>query len=300
MKNPIQLIKGAYNKFFYYCAPAKIYLNKQYKAVFGRNINWKNPTTYNEKLQWLKVYGKNSTHAKLVDKYEVREYIKDKIGEKYLIPLLGAWERVEDINFDELPNQFVLKCTHDSGSVLICKDKDTFDIAEAKSRLAKRLKMNFYYNCREYPYKYIKKPRIIAEKYMINDNDSAPLDYKFMCFEGEPRVLFLDIGVCETNNLGGHAEHYYRNIYDMNFIPIDMKETREHIDLDKIQKPSHFEEMKKIAQTLCQGLHHCRVDLYEINGEIYFGEITFFHGAGYNYFDPIEWDKTLGDWIQIP
>ena len=102
MKNPIQLIKSAYNKLFYYCAPAKIYLNKQYKAVFGRNINWKNPTTDNEKLQWLKVYGKNSTHAKLVDKYEVREYIKDKIGEKYLIPLLGAWERVEDINFDEI------------------------------------------------------------------------------------------------------------------------------------------------------------------------------------------------------
>ena len=300
MRNPIRLIKGLYNRLFYYCAPAKIYLDKKFKEFSGKHINWKNPTTYNEKLQWLKVYNKNSSHAKLVDKYDVRQYIVEKIGEQFLIPILGVWERVEDINFDELPNQFVLKCTHDSGSVLICKDKSTFDIAEAKKRLAKRLRTNFYYNCREYPYKYIKTPRIIAEKYMVTGSGQPPLDYKFMCFEGEPKLLFLDIGVCEANNLGGHAEHYYRNVYDMDFIPVDMKETRDHIDLDKINAPKTFEKMKKIAKVLCQGLPHCRVDLYEIDGTVYFGEITFFHGAGYNFFEPKEWDKTLGDWIKLP
>ena len=297
MKTPIQLLKAIYGRLYYYLCPDKIYLNRKFKEVFGRDIDWKHPKTFNEKLQWLKVYDRNPLYTKLVDKYAVREYIAEKIGEEYLIPLLGVWDRVEDIDFNSLPDQFVLKCTHDSASVIICRDKKTFDIEQAKKKLSRCLKRNFYYSNREWPYKNV-KPRVIAEKMMLNSEGELPKDYKFICFEGRPRLLFLDIGVCESGNLGGHAEEYYRNIYDMEFAPVQMIETREHFQINEIQCPETFEIMKRIATRLCDSLHHCRVDLYDIDGKIYFGEITFYHGSGYNFFEPISWDEELGSWIK--
>ena len=296
MKTPLQLLKAVYNRLDYYLCPDKIFLNRKFKKVFGRDINWKNPVTFNEKLQWLKVYDRKPLYTQLVDKYEVRKYITEKIGEEYLIPLLGIWNRFDDINFNELPKQFVLKCTHDSASVVICKDKSTFDIEAARKKLSASLRRNFYYSNREWPYKHV-RPRIIAEKLMLTADGDLPKDYKFMCFEGEPRLLFLDIGVCEAENLGGHAEEYYRNIYDMNFQPVDMIETRDHYQIESIMQPKTFTLMKQIARTLSSGLHHCRVDLYDIDGQVYFGEITFYHGSGYNFFRPASWDEELGSWI---
>ena len=287
MKNPIRLMKGAYNKLFYRYAPAKMYLNKRFKVVFGRNINWKNPTTYNEKLQWLKVYNKNPLYTKLVDKYEVRQYISERIGEEYLIPLLGVWNKVEDIDFDKLPNQFVLKCTHDSGSIVVCTDKNSLDIQKAKEKLSKGMKRNFYYNHREWPYKNV-KPRIIAEQYMVDESGYELKDYKFFCFDGKTKALF----VAKDRNKEDTEVKF--DFFDEEFNRLPIKHGHENSDTP-ILKPINYEEMRRLAEKLSVGFPHVRVDFYNINEKIYFGELTFYHHSGFVPFEPSEWDYVFGD-----
>ena len=270
----------------------KMFLSYVYKAHFGKKLNLKSPQTFNEKLQWLKLYYRTPEQIKLVDKYEVKKYITETIGEEYIIPTLGIYERFEDINFDVLPDQFVLKCTHDSGSVVICKDKSTFDYASAKTKLSKKLKNNLFWHGREWPYKNV-KPRIIAEQYMEDKNTEELRDYKFFCFDGEVKALFV---ATERQKAGEEVKF---DFFDTDFNHLELRQGHPNAKTYP-EKPEKFDEMKLLAAKLSVGIPHVRVDFYEVNGQIYFGELTFFHFNGMVPFVPGEWDKTLGDWINLP
>lgn len=265
--------------------PDKLYLKLFYRYAMGENLNLKNPQTFNEKLQWLKLYDRNPLYTKLVDKYEVREYIKEKIGEEYLIPLLGVWDNVEEINFDELPNRFVLKTTHDSGGVVICKDKRTFDVEEAKKFLSEHLQKNFYYVGREWPYKNV-KPRIIAEKYL----DFDIKDYKFMCFNGKTKCSF----VCSER----HTDGLKVTFFDIGWNKLPFERVYPCSD-DILDKPKTYDKMLELSEILSAHIPFVRVDFYEIGNKIYFGELTFYPGNGLESFNPKEWDYKLGDMINL-
>lgn len=263
-------------------------IKKKFKDNMGYNLDLDNPITFNEKLQWLKLNDNNSLYTKLVDKYEVREYISNEIGKEYLIPLIGVYDTFEEIDFDKLPNKFVLKCTHDSGGVLICKDKKLFDKKNARKFFNKRLKRNFYYAGFEYPYKNI-KPRIICEEYMVDESGYELKDYKFFCFDGEVKALFLATDRPRNTKF---------DFYDRNFNRINVKQYYENSDKEHV-KPQGFEKMIKLSEMLSKEIPHVRIDFYNINGKIYFGEMTFYHFCGYKPFTPNEYDYIFGKWINI-
>jgi len=286
-----------------------------FRVQMGYKLNLDNPQTYNEKLQWLKLYNRKPEYTQLVDKADFKTYVTNTIGKQYVIPTIGIWDKFDDINFRLLPNQFVLKCTHDSGGLIICHDKSSLDVKKAKRKINTCLKRNYFYFGREWPYKHV-KPRIMIEKFMSSDKldinienlqsidtDTLQkkyglLDYKFMCFDGEVKALFLDIGVVTGSD--GHAEEYYRSVYDKNWNVMSVKETREHYPIP-IDKPIFLDEMVKIAEQLSAGHPHIRVDLYYINHQIYVGELTFYHGSGMgNFFIPNDWDYKFGEWIKLP
>lgn len=273
---------------------SRVYLKVLYKLYTKKNLNLVNPKTFTEKIQWLKLYyNVSQEHTMWADKYEVRKYIEKTIGGEYLIPLLGVWDRFEDIDFSQLPNQFVLKTTHDSGGVVICRDKASFDKNSARRKLNNRLHINYYWAGREMPYKDI-KPRIIAEKYMVDHVSKDLPDYKLFCFNGKPEVLFY---ASERFNKDGHPPFFTYYDMDLNILPIQSKG---HQTDSRPIKIDNWEEMKKLATILSKGHPHLRVDFYCINGSIYFGEITFHHDGGFVPFVPQEWDKKLGDMIQLP
>lgn len=270
--------------------PDKTYIKLKYFYFFHKFPNIDNPKTYNEKLQWVKLYDRNPLYTKLSDKYEVKEYIKNIIGENYIIPTLGLYDSFEDIDFDCLPQQFVLKCTHDSGGLVIVKDKNKINFEEVKKSINSSLKNNYYFHSREWPYKDI-KPRIIAEKYMEDDTGDLK-DYKFFCFDGEVKMLFV---ASERQNKSVETKFDFFDD-EFNHLPI----INHHPNSDKpIKKPNNFEEMKDIARKLSKGFKHIRIDLYSINNKVYFGEMTFFHYSGFQPFEPGEWDYTLGNWFKL-
>lgn len=273
--------------------PNKPYISLFYWATTGKKLNLKNPVGYNEKLQWLKLNDKHPEYGKLVDKLQVREYISEVLGEDYLFPLLGKWKSFDDIDFDKLPNSFVLKCNHDSGSTKVVKDKNALtkkDYKELKKFYKRRLKSDFFFAGREYPYKGL--PRyIIAEKLMLDENnpEKSIEDYKFFCFDGEPKIMLM---------VTDRSTDCRFDFFDAEFNHLDI--TRSHANSNKpIKKPEKFEEMVEIAKKLSKGIKHVRIDLYELNGKIYFGEHTFFPGGGFALFNPPKWEKQLGDWIDI-
>lgn len=260
------------------------------------NYNIKSPKTFDEKLWWLKLNYRDDLLTLCTDKYKVREYIIECGFEDILVKLYGKYDSFEDINFKSLPSEFIIKANHVSGGNYICRDKSKLDKKKLSRKYKKLLKRNYYLRSREWNYKNIEPCLIIEE--VLNNNDDLPLlDYKFMCFNGEPKLLFIDIGV--ANNDGSHSRNYYRNIYDMNFEPVNMKETRESYKYELIDKPSNFEEMIKIARKLSKPFPHARVDLYNVNGKIYFGEITFYHGGGVNNIEPQEMAFEMGKWINL-
>ena len=228
----------------------------------------------------------------MVDKYVVKKYVADKIGEEYIIPTLGVWNKPEDINFDRLPNQFVLKCTHDSGTVIICKDKSKFDIENARKKLKKYLNQNYYLAGREWPYKNVSR-RIIAEQYMKNTTTHELRDYKFFTFDGVAKALFI---ATERQNLTTDTKF---DFFDMEYQHLDFTNGYPNAKVPT-KKSEKFEEMRRLAEKLSQGIPHVRVDFYEINGKVYFGELTFSHWSGMVPFDSPKWDKMFGDWISIP
>ena len=267
------------------------FLDLCFDYYLGKKINWKNPQTYNEKLQWLKIYDRQDSYTKMVDKYEAKEYVKNIIGEEYIIPTIGIYDKFENIDFEKLPQQLVMKCTHDSGGLVICKDKSKLNLKEAKRKINQCLKVN-YFNCwKECPYKNV-KPRIIIEKYMTNDDSDGINDYKFFCFNGKVKLLFI-----ATDRVNENEETKF-DFYDENFNHLPIKNGHPNA-LVPPSKPLNFEKMKELAEILSKDIPHLRVDFYEINGKIYFGELTFSHWAGMVPFEPEEYDLILGNWIDI-
>lgn len=252
----------------------KSYLQLKYHKYFGRWINFKTPASFNEKLQWLKIYDRRAIYTTMVDKYAVRHYIADKIGEKYLIPLLGAWDSFDEIDFSSLPNQFVLKCTHDSGGLIICKDKSKLNLKDAERKLASSLKRNFYYYSREWPYKFV-KPRIIAEKYMTDSLTGELRDYKFFCFNGHADCVM----VCYDRSSEDTKFYFFNK--DWKLLRYNKRGKKAPEDFT-LPKPSNMDEMFNIAEKLSDGLPFSRIDLYSVAGKTWFGEITFFPDGGFD------------------
>jgi len=255
-----------------------------------KKLNLENPTTFNEKLQWLKINDRNSKYIKMVDKYEAKKYISSIIGEEYIIPTLGVWDKFDDINFDSLPNQFVLKCTHDSGGVVIVKDKSKMDFDKARKKIAKSLKKNFYWRGREWPYKRI-KPRIIAEEYLVDESGVELKDYKVMCFNGKVKCTF----VCSNRKQGLNIDIYDEN---WNLMPFERLNHPQSGNL--IKKPENYDLMVKMAEKLSENIPFLRIDFYNINGKLYVGELTFYPANGMEGFKPETFDEIMGSWLNLP
>ncbi len=264
----------------------------RYLRKMGKWLDLDNPVTFNEKLQWLKAYDLNPYYTDIVDKQKVKEIISEKIGEEHIIPTIAIYERPEDIKWEDLPDRFVLKCTHDSGGIVVCQDKKSIDKAAALKKLTKHYNRNYYYNKREWPYKNI-KPRIIAEQYMEDREGEGELkDYKFFCFNGVPKMLFI------ASDRHKKVETKF-DFFDMDFNHLDIRQGHPNSEILP-EKPETFEQMKEMAAKLSEGFPHVRVDLYEINGKIYFGELTLYHYSGTVPFDPVKWDTIMGEWITLP
>ena len=278
---------------FFRWLPDATYLKLLYRFKMGHRLDLNNPQTFTEKLQWLKLYNRKPEYTKMVDKYAVKEYVAKKIGEEYIIPTLGVWDKPEDIDWDSLPNQFVLKTTHGGGGggVVICKDKTTFDKASAIAKLKESMASDIYSGLREWPYKNVPK-RIIAEKFMAPEKSPAPkdlLDFKFFCFNGEPKFLYV-------SDTPSHSLTFLNTDWTITDFGRD-----DYHPLNKIpEKPENLEEMLTIASKLSAGIPHVRVDLYNIDKHIFFGELTLFTGSGFIPFNPKEFDGKLGDLLTLP
>lgn len=272
--------------------PDEPYLKIMYRLRMGKKLNLDNPRTFNEKIQWLKLHDRKPIYTTMVDKYEAKNYVASIIGEEYIIPTLGVWDKFEDINFDSLPNQFVLKCTHDSGGLVICRDKFSFDIEAAKKKINASLKTNFYWVAREWPYKDV-KPRIIAEQYMEDKSDHELRDYKFFAFDGVAKALFI------ATDRGDESIDTKFDFFDMDFKHLEFTNGHPNAEIE-LHKPKTFEKMRLLAEKLSEGIPQVRVDFYEVNGRTYFGEITLAHWSGMKPFVPEEWDYTFGGWIDLP
>ena len=254
-------------------------------------LNLKNPQTYNEKLQWLKLHDRNPLYTTLVDKYAVKKYVADKIGEEYIIPTIGVWDKVEQIDWGALPDRFVIKCTHDSGGLVICKDKAKLNIQEASNKLNYFLKRNYYKENREWPYKNVPH-RLIAEEFKEDSKTKELRDYKFFCFDGTPKALFI-----ATNRMKSDEETTF-DFFDMDYVHMPFTNGHPNAKIAP-SKPVCFDKMKSLAAELSKGIPHVRVDFYEVDEQVYFGEMTFYHWSGFVPFNPLSWDKTFGDWINI-
>ena len=275
--------------------PDKIYLKRQYRKRMGLKLNLKNPQLFSEKIQWMKLYDRKPEYTHFADKYEVRKYIAEIAGEECLIPSYGIWDYFEDIDFDALPDQFVLKCTHDCGSVLICKDKKELNIPQLQKFFRKRLAANYFWKKREWIYKNI-KPRIIAEKLMVDESGIELKDYKIYCFNGKAKVINVVFNRF-ANDGNDTKENFYSPDWEYLNIASRDRQTDPNINLEK---PKCLEKMLSLAEKLSVGIIHMRVDFYIVFDQIFFGELTFCTCAGYERFTPPEWDKILGDWMILP
>ena len=273
--------------------PDKTYIKLYYRLRVGRPLNMKNPTTLNEKLQWLKFNYRFPLQSIVSDKLLVRDYVAERIGAEYLIPLLGQWDNYDDVDFDKLPEKFVLKCNHDSGGLVVCTDKRKLDHKEAKSRVEKSLKSNFFYIGREYQYKNI-KPRIICEQF-ISDNGKVPMDYKIYCFNGKPDVIL----VCKDRfSANTHRASYLYFDQEWRFQPLNKgDEILTEVD---VPKPKNLDRMIEIAKELSKDFLFARIDLYNIDGQIYFGEITLSPNSGFDPDIKYETDLMFGEKLKIP
>lgn len=291
LRNPyrIALILGSRNYLNW--MPDKLYLSLCYRAIFHKKLNWDSPVTFNEKLQWLKLYDRNPAYTQMVDKIEARKYVQEKIGEEYLIPLLGEWDSYSCIDFNTLPDKFVLKCNHDSGDIVICKDKKSFKPEKYEKKFNKNMKRNFYNVAREWPYKNV-RPRILAETFMENSTSEELVDYKLFCFNGKAEYIlvcsdrFSDDGLKET-------------FFDIDWKKCDVRRPNHPNSSVEIQKPKNLGLMLELAQKLAGDIPFLRVDFYEINDRVYFGEMTFFPAMGWSSFVPASFDVHLGELINL-
>lgn len=299
LKNLVKFLTNKDYRFLVLAARTKmtnicddVFLKKMYKIKTGKMLDLENPVCYTEKLQWLKLYDRRPEYTIMVDKCAAKDYVASKIGREYIIPTLGIWNNPDEIDFDLLPEKFVIKCNHNSGlGMYICRDKSKMNITKVKNALKKGLAQNYYLTGREWPYKNV-KPRIIAEAYMEDGTYKELRDYKFFTFGGEPKVLYIAQG-------RGTAGETVADFFDMEFKHLSF--TIDH-DMASIppEKPENFELMKELAAKLSEGTPQLRVDFYEVDGKVYFGEMTFFHCSGMVPFHPESWDRTFGDWVTLP
>lgn len=271
----------------------KSFLIRKYHSELNKSLSLEIPKTFAEKMQWLKLYNRKEIYTTMVDKFSVKKYVADRIGEEYIIPTLGVWDKIESIDFDSLPDQFVLKCTHDSGGLVICRDKSKLQKSDLDDKIASRLKHNFYLVGREWPYKNV-VPRIIAEQYLEDSNTRELCDYKFYCFGGIPRYcqVILNRSTSET------VDFFDMNWKHQDFTGLGLP--LKPFSKITINRPLNFEKMKKFAGLLSEKTPFLRVDFYEVNGKLYFGELTFYPASGFGEFYPSEWNNTLGDLIDLP
>lgn len=276
-----------------YILPDKLFLSILFKRKMGYKLPWHNPQTYNEKLQWLKLYNRRPEYTMMVDKIEVKSWVSKMIGEEYIIPTIAIWDKADDIDLEKLPNQFVIKCNHNSGvGMFICKDKSELDINKVKSEVKRGLKENYYRLNREWPYKNVKR-RVFAEKFMKEEGKSSLKDYKVMCFNGEVKLIEL--------HEGRFTEEHTQVFYDRSWNKTSITQNGYGITDDKIvEKPILLDEMIRLSERLSNGIPHVRVDWYIINGHLFFGEMTFFDGSGLIPWDRIEDDRLMGSWIVLP
>lgn len=263
------------------------YIKILYYLRNGKKLDLKNPKSYFEKINWMKLHDRRPEYTTMVDKYKSKKYVAERIGKEYIIPMIkgGVWNNADEIDIDKLPDQFVLKCTHDSGNTYICRDKNTFDFENVKKKLNKALKRNYYYLSREWPYKNV-KPRIICEKYIPGIVDE---NYKFFCFNGKVKFLYVAPYREKTSDY-----------FDADFNHLDGIHNAFHSGAEIVpKKPETFEKMKELAEILSEGYPQMRVDFYDDNGKIYFGEITFFQEGGFAPWIPDEWNWKFGEYINL-
>lgn len=296
----VKVIKNPYKVFNWLAAhhllnwmDDKTYLKLVYRGHFGKKLNLDNPITFNEKLQWLKLYNRKPEYTIMVDKVKAKEYVANIIGEEHIIPTLGVWDDPDDIDFDKLPDQFVLKCNHNSGiGLCICKDKSKLDIEKVKEGLRKGLKEDFYLMGREWPYKNVPR-KILAEKYMVDESGSDLKDYKMMCFNGKVMCTYVCMNRFEEGGLK-------INFYDRNWKRLPFERSQKPASINDVNIPTGYSKMLELAEHLSKNIPFLRTDFYEIGGELFFGEITFYPASGLEDFSPEKWDENLGKLIVLP
>ena len=291
IKEPWRLLSHQKLKWITWMVPDHLYLKSFYRTFTNQKLNLKTPALYNEKLQWLKLHDRNPAYTEMVDKLAVKAYVTKIIGAEYVIPTLTVSENFDDIDFAALPEQFVIKCNHDSAGLAICTDKQAFDREAARQKITRCLKRNFFYSGREGPYKNV-KPKILVEKYMEDKALGELRDYKFFTFGGVPKVVHI------VSNRQNHDEETYGDFFDMDYNHLDLTMGHNNAPVPP-EKPKNFEKMKVFAEKLSEGTRHLRVDFYEVDGQLYFGELTFYQDSGFADIQPPEWNDILGSWISL-
>lgn len=295
LKNNENIVR-TYDKFkeFYYrhVISDEELIRKRFKKRLGRVLDLENPIKYNDKLQWLKLNWHDPIATKCADKYEVREIIKEKIGEEYLNELIGVYESVDEIDIDKLPDKFVLKGTNGSGFNIICKDKSKMNWEEEFKKMRRWLRKNYYLQNREWVYKNL-KPRIVCENFLVQNDGDELRDYRFFCFNGEPKFITVDFSITDKKKTR-------RNLYDLNWNVMDAEISYPKETNIKVSKPEKLEEMIELSKKLSSGFPHARVDFYYIDNKIIFGEITFFHQSGMGKINPEEFELEMGNWLELP
>ncbi len=291
IKNPRKMILSMCFRGMLPFVSDEMYIRMKFRDVMGDRLDLSNPKTFNEKIQWLKLHDRNPEYVKMVDKYHVKKYVAKKIGKEYIIPTLGVWNSFDEIDFDKLPDQFVLKCTHDSGGLVICKDKSKLDIESARKRLNKSLNTDYFMVGREWPYKKVRR-RIIAEKYMEDSQIKQLRDYKFFCFDGHVRCYKIDF-----DRFVYHRANYFDA--DGNLMKLGEVVCPPKFD-EELQQPRNKELMMQLAEKLSEGIPFVRVDFYEVDEKVYFGELTFYPNSGFGKFVYKENDELLGSWLKLP
>lgn len=288
--------EGFLKRLFYKVAmilPDKWFVMLKYYKNFRCFPNLRDPQTFNEKIIWLKLNYHNPAYTDLVDKYAVKKIVADIIGEEYIIPTLGVWDRAEDIDFDSLPNQFVMKATHDSGRVIVCKDKSKLDIEKARSEMAASLKRDFYAITREWPYKNVKR-RIIAEQLLVDESQPELRDYKFFCFDGKARLCQVISERSESEKIDFYDSNW-NNIVGL--VGLNTNVTNSSFAL---LEPLNYDVMVRLAEMISNKVPFIRVDFYNLSGKIYFGECTFYPASGIGCFKPDEYNRKIGEWLYLP
>jgi len=269
--------------------PDRFMICVDYFRFFKKFPDLKNPKTFNEKLQWLKLHNRNPEHSRMVDKYEMKRYVTDRVGEGHVVPLYGVWDSFDEIPFERLPDQFVLKCTHDCGGLVICPDKENLNLKAARKKITDSLNRNYYLQFREWPYKNV-KPRVIAEQYLTDESGTQLKDYKVFCFGGKPYCIQVDFD---------RFVKHKKNLYSLDWKLLDFSFNYPAYPDIEIAKPKALEKMLEIAKILSAGEPFVRIDFYSIENTVYVGEITFFPVSGYGRFVPDAYDRILGDMIDL-